>query len=198
MRRPLCCEEGRVSSLLQSQFKITSISPLRGQHHGVAVETVDVVMAPPGLLGVHAQGLTVHHLVQDFWNGSRGTENDSSMTEDMERRTFSSGGSDRRGGGAGRLVQRTALDVFFTSVSLSVKHVWAPNRPNLNPLHGRDHRRSEKTERTENKSRKQLTRNVWREVEVVGIAAIHRSFQEVGHLVHILQVQSETLCLVVD
>lgn len=113
-------------------------------------------MAPPGLLGVHAQGLTVHHLVQDLWNGSRGTENDSRMTEDMKRRTFSSGGSDRRGGGAGRLVQRTALD------------------------------------------EKQLTRNVWREVEVVGIAAIHRSFQEVGHLVHILQVQSETLCLVVD
>lgn len=117
------------------------------------------------------------------------------MTEDMERRTFSSGGSDRRGGGAGRLVQGTALDDFFTSASLSVKHVWAPNRPKLNPLHGRDHRRSEKTE---NKSRKQLTRSEGREVEVVSIAAIHRSFHEVGHLVHILQVQSETLFLVVD
>lgn len=38
-------------------------SPLRGQHHGVAVETVDVVVAPPLLLGVHTQSLAVHNLI---------------------------------------------------------------------------------------------------------------------------------------
>lgn len=42
-------------------------SLLGGQHHGVAVQAVHVVVVPPGLLGVHAQGLAVHHLVQDLW-----------------------------------------------------------------------------------------------------------------------------------
>lgn len=47
-------------------------SLLGGQHHGVAVQAVHVVVVPPGLLGVHAQGLAVHHLVQDLWWGEKG------------------------------------------------------------------------------------------------------------------------------
>lgn len=49
-------------------------SLLGGQHHGVAVQAVHVVVVPPGLLGVHAQGLAVHHLVQDPWRGGEGGE----------------------------------------------------------------------------------------------------------------------------
>ena len=37
------------------------------QHHGVTVKAVDIIMVPPGLLGIHTQSLTVHHLIQDLW-----------------------------------------------------------------------------------------------------------------------------------
>lgn len=57
-------------------------SLLGGQHHGVAVQAVHVVVVPPGLLGVHAQGLAVHHLVQDLWRekaGGGGGENSGKL-----------------------------------------------------------------------------------------------------------------------
>lgn len=68
----------------KTKYLCSRISPLRGQHHRIPIETVDVVMAPPHLLSVHTQGLAVHHLVQNLWSESRWTENNGSMKEDRE------------------------------------------------------------------------------------------------------------------
>lgn len=83
------------------------------------------------------------------------------------------------------------MDHLFTSVSQSVRQIWAPKRPNLKLLHSCNLRRSEK-KGNKKKRRKCLTGSVGREVEIVSQAAVHRSFLEVRYLVHVLQVQSET------
>lgn len=76
---------------------LCSISPLRGQHHRIPIETVDVIMAPPRLLGIHTQGLAVHHLVQNLWSKSKWTENVRSVScwDTFSRKQ----GSERTGGG---------------------------------------------------------------------------------------------------
>lgn len=40
---------------------------LSRQHHRVAVQTVDIIVVSPCLLGIHTQGLAIHHLIQDLW-----------------------------------------------------------------------------------------------------------------------------------
>lgn len=37
------------------------------QDHWVAIKTVDVVVVPPGLLGIHAQSFAVHEVIQNSW-----------------------------------------------------------------------------------------------------------------------------------
>lgn len=39
----------------------------RSQHHRIAIKTVDIVMVPPCLLGIHTQGLAVHQLIKNLW-----------------------------------------------------------------------------------------------------------------------------------
>lgn len=42
-------------------------SLLSSQDHRVAIQTVDIIVVAPGLLGIHTQSLTVHEVIQNFW-----------------------------------------------------------------------------------------------------------------------------------
>lgn len=66
-----------------------------GQHHRVAIQTVDIIVVPPLLLGIHAEGLTVHHLIQNLCGKGKDKQSKrktltqcylhSKQSEDMEK-----------------------------------------------------------------------------------------------------------------
>lgn len=64
------------------------------QHHRVAIQTVDIIVVSPRLLGIHAQSLTVHHLIQNLCGERKYGEGKESRG--IQNRECSDGRRERR------------------------------------------------------------------------------------------------------